>query len=218
MKFPVLRNSRRAMTLVEVVTAGALSVIVSASLLGLIIMAQRTLKPEFSQQMHTKYAKTAVEQISNAIRGASVSSIQVYNDAGAIATTGNRVDFANPGEANGRRRIRLNNGADNNAATPWDNTLTIDFDTSTASTVDVTIPWVTQTTFNNAIAPLFTWTNAFNPLSVRLRVGDPTGNNTSATVVNPDGGGNYNNAALCDARTGRGLQGVDVTISVAPRN
>jgi hypothetical protein len=187
---------RRGMTLVEAMIACFLSAAVAASLSGLTVLGLQIQKSILSQQVSLARAKRALERLNQEIRVA-VAPLRVVDSEGNPVPQGNRVEFRHPGDAR-NRAFELVSG-DNDFATPWDNQLIYDPNTTQAGDEEVVTNWISPA----AAAGAFAYQSALTPLVIRMRTGEPVGTANQAELK---------------ARTGAGLQGVEINITVAPRN
>ena len=187
---------RRGVTLTEFLIAGGLFVIIAAGLVSLSIMVGRMQKGIYSQQIALKNAKKTIETINREIRLAKVP-LRVVDANGNPVQAGNRVEFSRWGETTVRSIELISH--DDDLATPWDNTLIYDPDTSVSGDeVEVTkgISAIQQ-------GAAFRYTGATTPLIVKMRTGDSV---------------RVENTQASDAYTGPGMQGFEINITVAPRN
>lgn len=198
-----LPRSRRRLgvTLVEVLIASALSLIVSAALGGLLYMTMRIDKSVFSQQISLHQAKKAIEALNLEIRLATTPLI-VRDADGNIATDGNRVEFSRSGDPTTRSFELISNDA--SMATPWDNTFVYDPDVDTDGDEIVVARGIAPVNPEGA----FNYSGARIPLVALMRTGDWI----------PDGDDSLDMENQAHAQTGPGLQGVEINISIAPRN
>lgn len=191
------RRARRGMTTLEALIAGSVGSVVALSALSLTIVAGRMQQSVSTQQSVLREAKVALERINREVRLAA-SPLRVRGEQGEGAARGNRVEFNRPGEERWRRAFELLPG-DGDFATPWDNQLVFDPDTTTADDEEIVA---------TGLAPLdpggaFGYAGFTTPLEVSLRVGDPPGGAV---------------AEESNRRTGPGRQSVEIKFSVAPRN
>ncbi len=211
------RNRRHGFTMVEVAIAGLISTTLGMGMITLTVMSQRIIKSDFSQQMAIRNAKAAIDGLNGINRQFSMAvssganAPRVYNSAGAVVanTWANRVEFSRPGDAAGkRRRYLLSPGPDGNMWTPWDNFLQYDPDTTVAGNEVIVATGLSPVNSGGA----FRFTDATTPLTVQMRVGDP--------VTRPGDPKTITQAELdnSNAHTGKGLQGVEINITVAARN
>jgi Tfp pilus assembly protein PilV len=197
-----MRNPRRprraaGYTLVEVLIASIISALVAIGAVSLTTMTRRMEKSIFSQQRELSDAKKAIETIDREIRMAT-TPLTVVDAGGAATTQGNRVIFARNGEAAGHRAFELKS-VDGAMTTPGDNTLVYDPDTGVSGNEIVLARMISTTDGAGA----FRYLGATSPLQVFLRVGDPT-------IGTGQAGAN--------AITGTGWEGLELNISVGPRN
>ncbi|HUT26373.1 MAG TPA: hypothetical protein VM492_18740 [Sumerlaeia bacterium] len=164
----------------------------SIAFIGLLLMVSKSYKSMLSMHQAVRYAKAATEKINTEIRLA-VAPIQVRDGNGAAAPRGNRAEFSRFGETTVRRLELVS--ADADFMTPWDNTLVYDPDISVAGNEVVVSRWLAPVDPAGA----FSYANATTPLTVRMRVGDPIGDESVA-------------------RTGVGSQAAEINITVGPRN
>lgn len=181
----------------ELIIASAISALAGIGLMSLSVTSSRIGRSIAIQQRSVQEAQSAVEGINRAVRPSTVP-MRVLDDDGNTAVSGNTVELAAPGEALGTRTIRLVSG-DADVQTPWDNRLVYDPDTTYGGNEIVLARWVTPIPGQ----ALFTYQGETSSLAVRLRVGDSLDEGMKA--VN-------------NAKSGPGLQGTEVTITVAPRN
>jgi prepilin-type N-terminal cleavage/methylation domain-containing protein len=200
----------RGMTLIEIMIAAAISSVVAFGLIGLIIMSQRILKSNFSQQLSIRNAKRSIDGMNgiNAELRMATTDVRVFNNAGNQAQQGNRVTFNRPGEPQGRRQLRLNPGPDGDFFTPWDNFL--EFDPDTSKNGDEVIVSRNLSPSNSAGA--FLYGGAGTPVVVQMRAGDPRPRPGDTKTLSEE------EILRANAHSGRGLQGVEINITVAPRN
>jgi prepilin-type N-terminal cleavage/methylation domain-containing protein len=189
-------HGRRGFTLVEIMVSSAISLAVAIGLTTLAITAGRLGRAVFYQQISLKNAQGAIEGINREIRLAT-TPLRVVDNAGAAAAQGNRVLLSRLGEPPGHRAIELVS-ADGDLKTPWDNTLVYDPNTDVGGDELVIAHWVTPI----EEAGGFRYGGATTPLTVWMRAGDPVGEG----------------APVADTRSGPGMQGAEINITVAPRN
>jgi len=170
------------------------------SLMGLMISVLRSQKGTLSQQISLYRAKQAIERINMQIRLSVQGTIRVINAAGNPAQQGNRVEFTRSGETI-PAAIQLTAGADGDFNTAWDNRLMYYAKASDNSGAMEIARGISTPDANGA----FTYRSATTPLTVRMRTGDIA--TTSTTVKDKQ-----------DAMSGRGMQGVEINITVGPRN
>lgn len=199
------RRQRCGFTIVEVMIAALISILVAVSLMTATIMISGIAKSIRSQQRFSMNGKKAIETINREIRLAQ-SPIRVLADDGSAVLRGNRVSYAHEGESPGTREIFIAPG-DNDFNTPWDNTLMLDPDTSVS---DNEVEIIGELSPIN-LAGAFRYRDARTPLTVQIRVGDPT---------DEDGDGVFDNTDThqSDRMSGAKLQGFEINITVAPRN
>jgi type II secretory pathway pseudopilin PulG len=195
------KGTRRGVTLVEVLITSALSVLVAAALGSLIFMVMRIDKAVFAQQNALHQAKKAIESLNLEIR-LSTTPLIVLDADGNGATEGNRVEFSRLNEAVTRSFELVSTDA--SIATPWDNRFIYDPD------VDVDD---NEIVVARGIAPVnpggaFSYAGGSQPLIAVMRTGDWI----------PDDDGSLDMENQAHAATGPGLQGVEINISIAPRN
>jgi hypothetical protein len=191
-----LVHFRLGFTLVEVIIAGGISAATAIALAALTITVSRMEKALFYQQLFLKRGQSAIEGLNREIR-LSTTPLRVVDESGNPVLRGNCVLFSRLGEAAYRRSIRLIS-TDENLMTPWDNSLVYDPDTTVAHNEVVIARWVSPINGTG----VFSYGGAMTPLAVRMRAGDPVGVNPRAS----------------NAHTGPGVQGVEINITVAPRN
>ncbi|NQU45256.1 hypothetical protein HQ520_18390 [bacterium] len=179
--------------MVEILVAATLSIAVAIALAALIITVSRMNHSVLYQQQSLRQAKTAIERINIEIRRATLP-VRVVNPAGLPALQGNAIQFSRLGEPPYQHSIRIVS-EDGDLMTPWDNALVY---TPAGGDDEQIARWVTPIEKNGA----FRYSGATAPLTVWMRAGDP---------VDED----LNDAS---ARSGPGLQGVEINITVAPRN
>jgi hypothetical protein len=153
-------------------------------------------KSIFFQQACLKEAQSAIEGLNREIRLAT-TDMRVVDESGAPAPQGNCVLFSRRDEPKYQRSIQLVS-TDRDMLTPWDNTLVYDPDRATAGDEVVLARWVTPL----AAAGAFSYHDASTPLVVWMRAGDPVGGDLVAA----------------NAVSGPGIQGMEINITVAPRN
>ncbi|MCE5231157.1 hypothetical protein LLG95_16395 [bacterium] len=188
---------RRGYTLTELMFASTIGVLASVGLMSLTIYSSRVGRSIAIQQQAIRNGRAAIEGINQAVRPSNVP-LRVRDGGGNAAASGNLVELAWPGEDLGKRTIRLVSD-DGNLQTPWDNRLVYDPDTAQAGDEVVLARWVTPIP-NQSI---FTYNGANSSLAVRMRIGDSL--DPAMTTVN-------------DSRSGSGMQGVEIDVTVAPRN
>lgn len=190
-------RSRRGFTLTEIIIASAISVLVAGSVMSLSTMTSRFGKGIFWQQRSLMDSKQVVEFINSEIRQATTPLTVIAPD-GNPGVRGNRVVYNRNGEAPGLRALEIIS-VDGDFNTPEDNTLIFDPNTSVAGDEFVIA------TMNSPIDPdgVFRYVDATTPLEIDMRIGDP---------LDPD--------LLQESNriTGYGLQGMEINITVAPRN
>ena len=183
--------------MVELVIAATISTFLALGVISLTIFSGRFNKSTFTQQRSLKEAKETIETINREIRLA-VAPLRVTDSGGNPGSVGHRVEFARPGEIDGLRSFELIS-QDDNFMTPWDNSLVFDPDTSTAGDELEICDMLTPLNLNGA----FSYLGATIPLVVQMRTGDPVGTG---------------DLEQSNARTGVGIQGFEINITVAPRN
>jgi prepilin-type N-terminal cleavage/methylation domain-containing protein len=191
------RTARRGYTIVEVLIATAISALVAIAAVYLTTMARRMEKSVASQQRALADAQKIVENLNTQIRMAA-TPLSVVDAAGNPATQGNRVVFARDGESAGKRAFELKS-VDSDMTTPGDNTLIYDPDTSKAGD-EIKLGRMISATDS---AGAFRYVDSRSPLQTFLRAGDPSAGSGQADA---------------NARTGANWQGVEINVSVAPRN
>ncbi len=211
-RYPYLASGRRrGMTLVEVVFASAIGLTVSVGLVSLIVLGSRLHRSISYQEVSLGQTAPVIEKLNREIRMATTSSVppRVLDASGKPAQRGNRVEFARKGEAACTRAIELTSG-DGSFATTEDNELVFDPDTSNGGDEVVWARWVspleqdsegTMLDIENARA--FSYNGPTTPVVIWMRVGDPV------NIDDPDSN---------DPMSGPGLQGVEINITVGPRN
>ena len=187
---------RAGLTLVEVLIATAIGAGVSVGLASLLVMSSRMQKSILTQQVCLSQEIKSLEALNREIRMAA-APLMVTDGGGGAAIQGNRVVFARMGEAAGRRAIALVSD-DDDLMTPGDNRLLFDPDTGKSGDEVLLARNVTPLEAGGA----FRYEGATRPLQVDVRLGDPASGAT----------------AQSDAATGAGTQGVEISISIAPRN
>jgi hypothetical protein len=199
------------MTLVEVLFASAIGVTVSVGLISLIVLGSRLHKSISYQEVSLGQTAPLVEKLNREIRMAATRPVppRVIDASGKPALKGNRVEFSQKGEAPGTRAIELVSG-DGSFATIEDNQLVYDPDTSVAGDEEIWGRWVSPLEQNAAgdmldieDARAFSYNGPTTPVVIWMRVGDPV------DISNPDSN---------DSHSGPGLQGVEINITVGPRN
>lgn len=183
-------------TLVEIMVAGLISSAVAIALAALTITGCRMERSIFYQQASLKEAQSAIEGLNREIRLAT-TPLRVVDDSGNAVPQGNCVLFSRLGEPPNQQSIRLVS-TDQKMMTPWDNTLVYDPNRTVGGDEVVLARWVTPL----ATAGAFQYSGATTPLVVWMRVGDPVGGDLKAANV----------------VSGPGIQGVEINITVAPRN
>lgn len=191
---------RRGMSLVELMIAGLIGSGVTFSMVSISTIIAREHKGIFSQQFSVHEAKSAIETINREIRLAT-TPLLVVDGTGAAVQQGNRVEFQRLNDTV-VRAFELQAGADGDIALPWDNRLIYDPDTS----IDGDEIEVARGIGPVEPAGAFTYSGATTPLVVRMRTGDPVGDLTEEQEVQSR------------ANTGRGTQGMEINITVGPRN
>ncbi|MEN6625454.1 MAG: type II secretion system protein [Candidatus Sumerlaeia bacterium] len=189
--------ARRGFTLTELIVASAISALAGIGIMSLVVYSSRIGRSVGIQQRSVVEAQSALEGINRAVRPATMP-LRVRDDDGNTAAAGNWLELAWQGETLGTRTIRLVSD-DDNLQTPWDNRLVYDPNTSQAGDEVVLARWVTPIPGQ----ALFTYQGDASSLVVRLRAGDSL--DESVKAVN-------------NAKSGPGLQGTEITATVAPRN
>ncbi len=192
-------RARRGFTLTEMIVVSAIGAMVGIGLMSLTIYGGRGGKAIRSQQRALREAQSAIEGINRAIRPAVVP-LRLLDGDGNPAAVGNTVEFGWLDEPLGRRLLRLES-VDADLATPWDNTLIYDPDTTRDGDAVTLAGWIAPADAAGAFAQ-----NTGGSLAVRLRIGDPPAPATPAA------------RAADTAVSGQGLQGIDITLTVTPRN
>lgn len=188
----------------------ALSFAVITSLIGLMINMMRSQKAILSQEMSLSKAKQAIELINREIRPATEGSIIVVDASGNPAPQGNRVEFARMEIKNNPKllpasAIELTPGDDGDFSTTWDNQLL--FYIKATDQPSKALKIITGGVGTPDTGGAFKYLGATEPLAVRLRTGDSV--STATTSSNKIRQDNY---------SGRNMQGVDINITVGPRN
>ena len=183
--------------------AAAIGAMVTFSVASISIMVGRLHKSVFAQQHALHQATKAIEALNREIRAAS-APLLVFDDEGKPALQGNRVDFVRLNGAITRRITLIS--ADGDMATPWDNSLIFDPDIDRPGDEIVIAKGIAPTDPAGA----FIYGGAQTPLTVRMRTGDPivTGDDEASVALREK----------ANTMTGPGLQGVEINITVAPRN
>lgn len=195
------RLGRSGVTFVEVLVASGLSVLVSAALGGLIYMSLRIDKSVFAQQNSLHQAKKIIESLNLEIRLATTPLV-VRDADGNASTDGNYVEFSRLNEATVRSFELIT--TDESIATPWDNRFVYDPDIDTANDEVIIARGVAPVNDTGA----FTYSGARAPLVALMRTGDWI----------PDDESSFAMEYAAHAQTGPGLQGVEINITIAPRN
>ena len=190
------------MTIVEVLIASSLLVVVGLGMAATTIMCQRLFRSVNFQQRSLRDAKASIEVLNQEIRLAT-TPLTVLNSSGIPAQRGNRVQFRREGETT-VREIRIES-TDADFQTPWDNRLIYDPDISTGGDEDIVAVNVIPFDLVNGA---FAYSGALTALQAQFRVGDPA-------ITEADNATLFREANF---RSGPGLQGVEVNISIAPRN
>lgn len=194
------RSLSRGMTLLEIMVAGVIGSGVTFSVTSISTFIARGTKGIFFQQQSLKNAKNAIETINREIRLAT-TPLQVFDANGNPASQGNRVEFQRPGDAI-VRAFEIEAGPDGDLGTPWDNVLVYDPDIST----DENEVEIARGVYPLNTVGAFVYSGATSPLVVQMRTGDPVGNLTPELET------------MSLTQTGRGTQGMEINITVAPRN
>jgi prepilin-type N-terminal cleavage/methylation domain-containing protein len=190
-------RGRHAFTLVEILIAMSISALVVLSAIGLTITTGRMGKSIFAQQRSLKDAKGGIERLNREIRLAT-TPLSVLDAAGQPAMQGNTVAFARAGEAAGLRRFFLQSD-DADLNTPGDNRLIYDPNVNQDGDEQV----VARTISPSDPLGAFSYEDATTPLVVQLRTGDSLDEDAREES---------------DRVTGVGMQGMEINITVAPRN
>lgn len=202
---------RRGMTLIEVLFASAIGLTVSIGLVSLIVVGSRLHRSISYQEVALSQTAPLIEKINRELRMATVQGVppRVIDASGVPALKGNRIEFARRGEPAGSRSIELVSG-DGLFSTANDNELVFDPDTSVAGDEVVWGRWVSpqeQDEEGNLLyveeAHAFSYNGPTTPVTVWIRVGDPV------VLEDPD---------INDRFSGPGVQGVEINITVGPRN
>ncbi len=211
-RLPYVQSAhRRGMTLVEVLFASAIGLTVSIGLVSLIVMGSRLHRSISYQEISLGQTAPVIEKLNREIRMATTETVppRVLDASGKPALKGNRVEFSRKGEAAGTRSIELVSG-DGSFATIEDNLLVYDPDTSAGGDEVVWSRWVSpleQDGDGNMCdiedARAFSYGGPTTPVLIWMRVGDPV---------------NIDDPESNDGASGPGLQGVEINITVGPRN
>jgi prepilin-type N-terminal cleavage/methylation domain-containing protein len=193
---PWRARRRQGLTFVELMVAVSIGSLVSVGLASLLVMSARMQKSIMTQQLALRQVMKGIEGLNREIRMASVP-LQVTDADGAVAVQGNRVLFSRLGEPAGRRSIELVS-TDSDFMTAADNRLVLDPDTTKSGDEIVLARGVTPLSSAGA----FRYEGTMAPLQAQMRVGDPVSGATAAS----------------DAATGYQMQGLEINISIAPRN
>lgn len=183
------------MTLTEMMISISILFMVMASLMGLMTMVGRMHKAIFFQQRILKHAKQALEGphgVNREIRLARAPLNLVDPDGNGWS---NQIRFQRLGDAV-TREFRLDPGPDGDMQQPHDNSLIYDPDIGTGGDEVVVCTMIQP---DDASLGAFSYTSALTPLIFRARIGDP-----------------LNDAGI--AETGRGVQGAEINVTIAPRN
>lgn len=169
--------------------------------MGLFVTMLRSQKAVFNQEISLYRAKKAVERIDREIRLAQTAiPLRVEDSAGNAAQYGNRVEFTRSGEATARA-IELTGGADGDLKTAWDNKLIYYPNAASTGSPEEIARGISAPSTSGTFTYM---AGANSPLFVHLRTGDSVTSGTDKVKQ--------------DAYSGRGMQGVDITITVAPRS
>jgi len=202
---------RRGMTLVEVLFASSIGLTVSIGLVSLIVLGSRLHRSISYQEVALNQTAPLIEKINRELRMATTQGVppRVIDASGVPALKGNRVEFSRRGEPAGKRSIELVSG-DGVFSTSNDNELVFDPDTSVAGDEEIWGHWVSpleQDKDGNMLsvenAHAFSYNGPTTPVTVWMRVGDPV------VLEDPD---------VNDRFSGPGVQGVEINITVGPRN
>ncbi len=199
-RFPTSQR-RRGVTLLELMITSGLSVLVSAALGSLIFMVMRIDKAVFAQQNALHQAKKAIEALNLEIR-LSTTPLIVLDADGNNALEGNRVQFSRLNETTTRSFELIS--TDDSIATPWDNRFVYDPDVATDDDEIIVARGIAPVNAGGA----FSYAGGSQPLNALMRTGD--------WIPDDDDSEDMENQA--HAATGPGLQGVEINISIAPRN
>jgi len=192
----LFRRRTLGLTIVEVLVAGVISALVGTGMVVLTVMAVKIHRTSYYQQFSLLEARKAIESINDEVRLAT-APLRVIDDSWNGAIQGNGVLFGHVGEPSNQRLLRLES-VDEDMMTPQDNRLIYDPNTSVTGDEIEVARWLTPIEADGA----FTYDGATTPLVVWMRAGDPVGD-AEGTV---------------DHITGPGTQGVEINITVAPRN
>ena len=191
----------RGITLVELVIASALVSVVGIAIAVTGIFTERMFRSINYQQISLRNAKSAIETLNIELRYAT-TPLRIEDSSGNPAIQGNRVEFTRSGETTVRAFELVSDDAF--TSTPWDNRLVYDPDIDTSGDEEIIavdlIPFETTGSFR--------YTGASAPLIVQMRVGDPA-------VTQAQDAQLFEQANM---RSGPGLQGMEINITVAPRN
>ncbi|MBN1516801.1 type II secretion system protein [Candidatus Sumerlaeota bacterium] len=202
-----ISSSKRGFSLTEVIIAIAIFTVLLTIMGSVLLYANRSQLSLTTQQRSLHYGQKIIEHMNREIRLASSNYPLTIHDAdGSVAgaSGGVEVRFQRPGDT-AKRSYKLVSQTDASMRTPWDNVLIYDPDI-TAGGDETTLASVVSTL--PGIQP-FQYTNNRAPLIIRLRVGDP-----APDAANPDAEAEYQ----ANFRSGPGLQGFEINVTVAPRN
>lgn len=186
---------RRGFSLVELTISAAIGSMLAIAILTSTILSSQMAKATFSQQRAIHDTKSITETLNREIHLAA-TPLAVFDEAGQPAPRGFRVDFSRPAEPGVTRRIELISG-DGDWMTALDNRLVFDPDI----TIDGNEVELARGITPIVAAGIFAYGGARTPLAVQLRRGDPVGGDADSDLV-----------------TGRGVQGVEINLTVSPRN
>ncbi len=185
---------RRGFTLTEVMVASAIGAMIGLGAMSLTIYGGRSGRAIRSQQSLAQQAQIAVEGLHRVVRPATLP-LRILNDAQETAAWGPRVELAWGDEPLGLRTLTLEQDGD--PGDPWTSRLVYDPDTTQAGDEQVLARGV------SSLEPAGPFSYQGQTLLVRLRLGDR---------LDPE------QAAVDNAHTGPGRQGMDLRLNIAPRN
>lgn len=186
---------RRGFSIIELMISAAIGSMLSIAILTSTILSSQMARATFSQQRAIHDTKSITETLNREIRLAA-APLAVFDADGQPAPRGYRVDFSHPAQPGVTRRFELVSD-DGDWMTPLDNRLVFDPDI----TIDGDeVALATGITPSEA-AGIFAYGGASTPLTVQLRLGDPAAGDAESDLV-----------------TGRGPQGVEINLTVSPRN
>lgn len=198
------RNRRGGWTMIEVLIGSVIGVLVAAGVMSMTIAVSRMSRATFYEQMSIKHALAGIEGINREVRLAT-TSLSVVDANGVPALQGNRFLFNRKDEPSLGRSIAIVS-KDSNLLTAYDNTLVYDPDVTKSGDEQVWAKWMTPIKSAGA----FTYKGGTEPLVVEMRVGDP--------MQEVSGKQTPMEAAKNNAYSGPGVQGMEINVSVAPRN